>query len=162
MVWTFTNPVVAVAANHIEGVCIQGQEYADGGFCSGIIYKETTPSIWAIWFSDTDMTNFSQSIGFADAVDDIENWRRTDSLTTFDQTWTASRWLPKEARNEAYYNNEFRFTSGDSVETFALTYTSDQLYQLNLQQTLTLTGAISGVSNVAFALVASFAVLNFS
>ena len=84
MSWTFTTPTITPADNAIDAVCIHGKVYAEGGFCSGINYTGTTPAMWAVWFSDQDVDTFSQSIGLADAVDDKENWRRTDSLTTFD------------------------------------------------------------------------------
>ena len=70
MIWSFSNPIVDAADDHIDAACIYGEEYADGGFCSGIKYTSTTPAIWAIWFSVEDMTNWTDSVGFASAVDD--------------------------------------------------------------------------------------------
>ena len=131
MAWTFSGPQVAVDNENIDAACIHGAEYAGGGFCSGIKYYGSVPNFWAIWFSDEDMTNWTDTVGFASAVDDIAQWRTdTSDLTS---TWTAKRWLPKEERSALYYQNEYRFTAGDLVNSYSLSFKSVEFYTLKLQ-----------------------------
>ena len=72
------------------------------------------------------MVDWSASTGFSLSYDDTENWR-TDA-TSFTVTWTVSRWLPKEERSVDYYDNEYRFASGDKVTPYAYSYTPNALY----------------------------------
>ena len=127
MVWTFSNPKVPADNHHIDSVCIWGETYAGGGFCSGIKYAGFTPALWAIWFTDEDMEQWTQAAGLAGSVDDIAQWRTSE--TNFTSSWSVSRWLPKEARNANYYKNEYRFSSGETVKVFSMTYTNENLYQ---------------------------------
>ena len=158
MIWTFSDPRVAVGDTHIDAACIHGPEYANGGVCSGIKYAGSTPALWAIWFSDEDMANWSDSVGFASAVDDNAQWR-TDS-TNLTSSWTARRWLPQEERSALYYQNEYRFTAGDVVNTYSLSYLAVEFYSLTLQkESLTLLGALSGLGSNALALTASLILL---
>ena len=75
MLWNFSGPKVIAADDHIDAACIYGQEYAKGGFCAGIKYSLISPVMWAIWFSDDDFENWTDTVGFASAVDDTEQWR---------------------------------------------------------------------------------------
>ena len=56
MVWTFVDPLVTQGDGHIDAACIYGNNYAGGGFCTGIKYVgsslSTVPQIWATWFTD--------------------------------------------------------------------------------------------------------------
>ena len=140
LIWNFSGPQVTVSNDAIDAACIHGSEYAGGGFCCGIEYTNTTPSLWAIWFSDDDFDNWTDSVGFASAVDDTAQWRIEDGAD-YASSWTAKRWMPKEQRSELYYQNEYRFTSGDKVDTYSLEFNSVTFYTRKSQQTITLTGA---------------------
>ena len=69
----------------------------------------------------------------------MANWRTAD--TSFQVTWSAARWLPKEERSTDYYVNEYRFTVGDSVKAFTYKYTTTALYAKSDANTVILTGA---------------------
>ena len=43
-------------------------------------------------------------------------------------SWEVRRWLPKEQRSVDFYQNEYRFKTGDTIKSFAYTYTTDNLY----------------------------------
>ena len=109
MTWTFANPSIAAADGHIDAACIYGADYAQGGFCNGIIYDSSNdPEVWAVWFSTDDFDGWNEAVGFSSSVVDTQNWRLEDGydLTT---AWTIKRWLPIEARNADYYSSEYRF-----------------------------------------------------
>ena len=84
MVWTFTEPAIAVADGNIDAACIMGgatagtgvydvSDYSDGGFCCGIKYQgdfSAQPEIYAVWFSKAIYDDWTASTGFSTGVDD--------------------------------------------------------------------------------------------
>jgi len=60
-----------------------------------------------------------------------------------------------------YYVNEYRFTTGDNVQAFSYQYTSDDLFQRGDEVTVTLSGALSGVSQAIIAVAAGVMMANF-
>ncbi len=38
MTWTFTDPTIPSVEGNIDGACIYGEEYVDGGFCCGLTW----------------------------------------------------------------------------------------------------------------------------
>jgi len=97
-------------------------------------------------------------LGFSESVIDTELWRTDD--TSFTVTWTVERWLPKQQRAVEFYQNEYRFTKGDSIEPFTYVFTADALFEKgDLLTAITLDGAMQGISSVAFAVASVFAVL---
>lgn len=142
MVWTFSEPAVAVADGNIDAACIMSGAASDtskdatadsdGGFCCGIKYSGTfssQPEIHAVWFSKTQYDDWSATYGFSTGADDTANWRTDD--TSFTVSWDVERWLPKQQRAVEFYQNEYRFTKGDWIKPFTYQYTSDNLYQKN-------------------------------
>ena len=119
MVWTFTEPAVAVADGNIDAVCIMGgatvgaydaSSYSDGGFCCGIKYSgdfSAQPEIYAVWFSKALYDDWTAALGFSEGVEDTTNWRTDD--TSYTVSWDVNRWLPKEQRSVEFYTNEYRF-----------------------------------------------------
>lgn len=134
MVWTFSEPAVAVADQNIDAACIMSGKadaasnlpsaatdgwYSDGGFCCGIKYSGTfssQPEIYAVWFSQAQYDDWSATLGFSEGVDDTANWR-TDE-TSYTVSWDVERWLPKQQRSVEFYQNEYRFTKGDWIKRF--------------------------------------------
>ena len=121
MTWSFSGPIVTPADQHIDAACIYGEEYANGGFCSGIKYSDTTPALWAVWFSGEDVKTWTNATGFANAVDDSANWRTAEDAD-FTTSWLAQRWLPKDQTSALYYENEYRFTAGDKVAAYSFRF----------------------------------------
>lgn len=117
MIWTFAEPQITVADDNIDAACIKGVDaISDGGFCCGIKYVgnfSSQPEIWAVWFSEEDYTEWTNALGFSETTVDTENWRTDD--TSFTVNWTVERWLPKQQRAVNFYQNEYRFTKGESV-----------------------------------------------
>jgi hypothetical protein len=106
MVWTFSEPAVAVADGNIDAACIMSgvadaaskvaTSTSDGGFCCGIKYSGTfssQPEIYAVWFTKALYDDWSASNGFSAGADDTANWR-TDE-TSYTVSWDVERWLPK-------------------------------------------------------------------
>ena len=59
MVWTFYDPHLIAADGNVDAGCIHGVDYADGGFCVGVKYTNTTPKFWAVWFTDDDFNGWN-------------------------------------------------------------------------------------------------------
>ena len=156
MVWTFSGPAVAAGDQNIDAACIMGDETTvGGGYCCGIKYVgafATQPELWGVWFTSTQYTDWTASVGFSTAVVDTANWRSDD--TSFTVTFETRRWLPKEQRSKEYYVDEYRFDKGDIVSAFTYQYTSDALYVKGTAASVTLTGALSNFSSAALAVAA--------
>ena len=171
MVWTFTEPAVAVADGNIDAVCIMGgatvgandaSSYSDGGFCCGIKYSgdfSAQPEIYAVWFSKALYDDWTAALGFSAGVEDTANWRTDD--TSYTVSWDVNRWLPKEQRSVEFYTNEYRFQTNDIIKTFTYTYTTDALYAKEVVQSdnFTLTGALETLASTAFTLASAFVIM---
>ena len=162
MIWTFDTPAVVAGDEHIDAACIKG-DFSGGGFCCGIKYVgalSPQPEQWAKWFSNDEFDAFSKAVGFGDAVTDTDNWRSDDSSFTI--TWSINRWLPKEERSIDYYVYEYRFVSGEKVDTYAYKYTSDDQHIKTAAKTdVILLSGLSGISFAGAVLAAACTMLAF-
>ena len=75
MTWTFSYPTIPSVDGNIDGACIYGKEYVDGGFCCGLTWQRQQTGMTALWFSQKDLEAWTQAVGFSNAVDDTAHWR---------------------------------------------------------------------------------------